>query len=78
LSRRGQIIIPLRIREQFGWEPGAEFAVEAIHGGIALRPIEELKPTTMEEVCGWLPYRGPRKSLQEMEDGIRNGATERA
>ncbi len=78
LSRKGQIVIPHRIREQFGWGPGVEFAVEAIHGGIALRPITELKPTTVDEVCGCLPYRGPRKSLQDMEEGIRKGATKRA
>jgi len=78
LSRKGQVVIPHQIREQFGWEPGVEFAVETIHGGIALRPINELEPTTTEEVCGCLPYRGPRKSLRDMEEGIRKGASEHA
>ena len=78
LSPKGQIVIPHRIREQFGWDPGIEFTVEEIDGGIALRPIRELTPTTIEEVYGCLPYQGPGKSLQDMEEGIRKGARERA
>ena len=78
LSPKGQIVIPHRIREQHGWDPGVEFAVETIDGGIALRPIVELPPTTVEEVYGCLPYQGPRKSLQDMEEGVRRGARDRA
>ena len=78
LSPKGQIVIPHRIRKQYGWDAGVEFAVEAIDGGIALRPIKESTPTTIEEVYGCLPYQGPRKSLQDMEEGIRTGARERA
>ena len=77
LSPKGQVVIPHRIRKQFGWDPGVEFAVETIDGGIALRPIRELPPTTVEEVYGCLPYRGPRKSLGDMAEGIRKGARER-
>lgn len=78
LSPRGQIVIPHRIREQYGWDPGVEFAVEIIDGGIALRPIEELTPTTVEEVYGCLLYQGPRKSLRDMEEGVRKGGRDRA
>lgn len=77
LSPKGQVVIPHRIREQFGWDPGIEFAVEMIDGGIALRPVRELAPTTVEEVYGCLLYKGPRRSLQDMEEGIRKGAKER-
>ena len=77
LSPKGQVVIPHRIREQFGWDPGVEFAVETIDGGIALRPIRELAPTTVEEVYGCLPYQGPRKSLMDMAEGIRKGARDR-
>ena len=77
-SPRGQIVIPHRIRQQYGWDPGVEFAVEMIDGGIALRPLKELPPTAIEEVYGCLPYRGSRKSLQDMEEGVRKGARERA
>ena len=77
LSPKGQIVIPHRIREQLGWNPGVEFAVEMTEDGIALHPIKELAPTTIEEAYGCLPYQGPRKSLRDMEDGVRKGALAR-
>lgn len=78
LSHKGQVVIPYRIREQFGWKPGVEFTVEGFEGGIALRPVRELEPTTTEEVYGCLHYQGSRKSLQDMEEGVRKGARERS
>jgi AbrB family looped-hinge helix DNA binding protein len=78
LSHKGQIVIPKKIRAQFGWEPGVEFAVEQIEGGIALRPIKPFEPTTINEVFGCLHYQGPRKSLRDMEEGIRKGARKNA
>lgn len=77
LSHKGQVVIPHRVREEFGWRPGVEFAVEPIEGGIALRPIKMFKPTTVDEVFGCLKYKGPKKSLKDMEEGIRKGARER-
>ncbi len=74
LSHKGQVVIPHKIRKQFGWEPGVEFTVEQIEDGIALRPIKPLAPTTIEEVFGCLSYQGPKKSLKDMEEGIRKGA----
>ncbi|NKB68161.1 MAG: AbrB/MazE/SpoVT family DNA-binding domain-containing protein [Candidatus Latescibacteria bacterium] len=74
LSNNGRVVIPQRIREQYGWEAGTEFIVEGIEGGIALQPVKKIKPTTIDEVYGCLPYQGPRKSLADMEEGIRKGA----
>jgi AbrB family looped-hinge helix DNA binding protein len=77
LSNKGQVVIPHAIRERLGWEPGVEFAVEQIEDGIALRPIRSVEPTTIDEVFGCLPYQGKRKSLDDMQEGIRRGALER-
>ncbi len=77
LSPKGQIVIPHRIREQLGWHPGVEFTVEMIADGIALHPIKQLTTTTTEDAYGCLRYKGKRKSLQDMEDGIRKGTKAR-
>ena len=77
LSQKGQVVIPQRIREELGWESGVEFAVERVEGGITLRPLKVFKPTTVEEVFGCLHYKGPKKSLKDMEEGVRKGARER-
>ncbi len=77
LSNKGQIVIPHRIRERFGWDAGVEFTVEPIEGGIALRPVARTPATTVDEVYGCLPYSGPRKSLKDMEQAIAQGARRR-
>ena len=54
------------------------FAVEPLDDGIALRPLNTFPPTATEGVFGCLPYRGDRKSLDDMGEGIRKGARKRA
>jgi len=76
LSERGQIVIPKRVREAHGWEPGLEFVVEDTGDSIRLKPIQPFKRTTIEEVRGCLHYKGPRKSLKDMEAAIVKGAKE--
>ena len=76
LSNKGQVVIPHRIRKQFGWEAGLELAVEPIEGGIALRPVRGFAPTALDDVYGCLPYRGRRRSLADMERAIQRGAQE--
>lgn len=74
LSNKGQVVIPHRLRERFGWDAGVVFTVEPIEGGIILRPVPRTPATTVDEVYGCLPYRGPRKSLKDMEQAIAQGA----
>jgi AbrB family looped-hinge helix DNA binding protein len=76
LSERGQIVIPKRVRTAHGWEAGLEFIVEDAGDSIKLKPIKLFKKTTIEEVRGCLHYKGPRKSLKDMEAAIAKGAKE--
>jgi AbrB family looped-hinge helix DNA binding protein len=77
LSAKGQVVIPHRIRKQLGWQPGTNLVVEPTEGGITLRLAPAVAPTTIDDVYGCLRYRGPRRSLEDMEDAIRLGAQER-
>jgi AbrB family looped-hinge helix DNA binding protein len=74
LSERGQIVIPKRVRDAHGWEPGLEFIVEDRDDGISLKPVKPFRRTTIEEVLGCLNYKGPRKSLKDMEAAIVKAA----
>jgi AbrB family looped-hinge helix DNA binding protein len=76
LSNKGQIVIPKHVRTAHGWEPGLEFLVEDTGDGIKLKPLKPYKETTIGEVLGCLNYKGPRKSLQDMEAAIDRGARE--
>ncbi len=77
LSEKGQIVIPKRIRTDHQWEPGTEFSVEDLGDSIALKPIRSFRRTKLRDVLGCVRYRGPRKSLKEMDDAIAKGARER-
>ena len=40
LSEKGQIVIPKRVRETHGWEPGIEFVIEELEDGVKLKPVK--------------------------------------
>jgi AbrB family looped-hinge helix DNA binding protein len=73
LSEKGQIVIPKRVRTAYGWEPGLEFVVEETDDGIKLKPIKPFKTTRINDVLGCLKYKGPRKSVKDMETALAKG-----
>ena len=77
LSNKGQIVIPKAVRVAHGWKAGLEFSIESSGDGIKLKPIKPFKKTTINEVIGCVGYRGPRKSLKDMEAAIAKGAKEK-
>ena len=70
LSSKGQIIIPKSIRESHHWMPGEKFIIEETQAGIILKPARPFPATTLEEGFGCAGYRGARKSVEEMTEGI--------
>ena len=77
LSNKGQIVIPKKVRATHGWEPGLEFVVEDEDDGIKLKPLKPFPETKVEDLLGCLGYKGPKKSLKEMEAAIAKGAREK-
>lgn len=76
LSSKGQVIIPRAIRAARGWKPGVRFAVEEAGNAILLRPVSPFSETRIEDVLGCAGYRGPARSLDDMEEAIAVGARE--
>lgn len=76
LSSKGQVIIPRGIRRARGWKPGLRLAVEERDDGIVLRPLLPYPETRVEEVLGCVGYRGPAKTLADLEAAIARGARE--
>jgi len=74
LSSKGQIIIPQAVRESHQWLPGIEFAVIDMNGGILLTPIKPFPTVSVKDVIGCINYKGPKKSLKDMQDAIAKGA----
>ena len=74
LSTKGQVVLPKDVRETLGLSSGTELEVEVRDGLVVLRPIRK---TTVDDLLGMLPWSGEAKSLEDMEDGIAQGARER-
>jgi len=70
LSTRGRVVLPLGIRTARSWKPGTEFRVEDTADGVLLTPVRALPETKLEDVAGFLQYKGRPKSLRKMEEGV--------
>lgn len=70
LSNRGRITLPKTLCEARGWWPGLEFEVEDRPEGVLLKPVSPFPRTTIDDVLGCLGYRGPRRSIEEMDAGV--------
>jgi AbrB family looped-hinge helix DNA binding protein len=77
LSSKGQVILPKSVRDEHRWLPGTEFQVEDTPAGILLRPAKPLPPTRLKDVIGCTGYKGPAKTLEEMDAAIALGVAER-
>jgi AbrB family looped-hinge helix DNA binding protein len=76
VSKEGQVIIPEQLRKSHGWETGQELIVIDTGDGVLLKPKKPFAETTLNEVAGCLKYQGTPKSLDDMDDAIRQGVEE--
>ena len=70
VSTKGQVILPKAIRERRNWAPGTRLVVEDTTDGVLLKVAPVFAPTRPEDVAGMLAYRGPPKTLEEMDAAI--------
>lgn len=77
LSTKGQLVVPKEIRERHGWSSGVELVFEDFGDKVVLREVRDVPETRLEDLIGCTGYRGPAKTLQEMEAGIAEGARRR-
>ena len=74
LSTKGQLIIPKEVRERLGWRAGTELEVEERGAEVILRPPVVVPATSLDGLKGCAGYRGPRRTLEDMEAAVRRGA----
>ena len=70
VSTKGQVILPKAIRERRNWAPGTRLVVEDTIDGVLLKVAPVFAATRPEDVAGMLAYRGPPKTLEEMDAAI--------
>lgn len=74
LSSKGQVIIPKSSRTAHRWETGQELVVIDTEDGVLLKPKKPFPPSKLKDLAGCLTYAGKPKTLDEMEQAIREGA----
>jgi len=77
LSTKGQVVLPKPIRAAHRWRPGTEFIVEEHGEGILLKPKSQAVTRNWHELIGFVSYKGPRKSIREMDRAVAAAAREK-
>jgi AbrB family looped-hinge helix DNA binding protein len=77
ISSKGQLVLPKKIREARGLGPGSEVEIEEVPGGVLLKLVRSSEEASLEDLLGCTGYRGPRRTLEDMEAAIREGARAR-
>ncbi len=70
VSTKGQVVLPKAIRDKHAWKSGTRLIVEDRPDGVLLKPIEEKKKLTIDDFAGIVKYKGPPKSVEEMNAAI--------
>ncbi len=70
LSPKGQVVIPKSLLEAHRWKPGTEFIVEDRGDGVLLRPKQKRGRLRLEDLIGCVNYKGPRKTIREMDEAV--------
>ncbi|NOT85809.1 MAG: AbrB/MazE/SpoVT family DNA-binding domain-containing protein [Methylococcaceae bacterium] len=73
ISHKGQVIIPKSVRDACHLDIGQELEIEITAQGILLKAKKNAPKTTIDKVAGCLAYQGTAKTLEEMDDAIRQG-----
>jgi AbrB family looped-hinge helix DNA binding protein len=70
LSTKGQVVLPKSLRIKRRWKPGTEFLVQEHGDGVLLTPKSVVSSGTWSALFGCVPYRGARKTIQEMNQAV--------
>jgi len=70
LSSKGQIVLPKAVRDLHRWSAGTRLTVETTKDGVVLKPEPLFPPKTLDEVIGCLGYKGPPKTIEEMDEAV--------
>lgn len=70
LSSKGQVILPASIRKRRRWDTGTRLVVEETADGVLLKAAPLFPPTRIEDVFGSIPYKGPSRTLADMDAAI--------
>lgn len=76
-STKGQLVVPKQLRDAYDWTSGS--AVEFIDegDGVKIKPVAPKKRYTIDDLYGITGYKGPPRTLEDMQRGIDEAMAER-
>jgi len=77
VSTKGQVILPVAVRNRRRWAAGTKLIVEDTADGVLLRAAPLFPPTTVDQVAGMLKHDGPARTFEEMDAAILAEAVRR-
>lgn len=77
LSSKGQVVIPRATRTARRWSEGTELQVVDTPDGVLLRTVKPFPESRIADVFGMAKYRGPKRSIAEMDAAVRAEAARR-
>lgn len=77
LTSKGQITLPIAVREKLGLVKGDKIVFGFEEDGRLVVTPKPKKTGSMQALIGCLPWTGPPMTLDDMERGILKGAAER-
>ncbi len=70
LSSKGQLVIPARLRQLLGLQPGDRLALSLEADGLRLVPERREKSRSARALIGCTGYQGPPLSLEQMDPAL--------
>jgi len=70
LSSKGQLVIPARLRQLLGLQPGDRLALILEADGLRLVPEVREKSRSACALIGFTGYQGPPLSLEQMDSAL--------
>jgi AbrB family looped-hinge helix DNA binding protein len=67
LSSKGQLVIPARLRQLLGLQPGDRLALSLEADGLRLVPDDREKSSSARSLIGCAGYQGPPLTLEQMD-----------
>lgn len=70
LSSKGQLVIPARLRQLLGLQPGDRLALRLEADGLHLIPRAPAKTSSAQSLIGCAGYQGPPLALDQMDPAL--------
>ena len=70
LSSKGQLVIPSRLRQLLGLQPGDRLALSLEADGLRLVPLDRSKINSARTLIGCAGYQGLPQSLEQVDPAL--------